>query len=104
LISDELIRCFEEVDILAGPTTPTPAFALGEKLDDPVQMYLNDIYTIAVNLSGSPGISVPCGFVDGLPVGLQLIGPHFGEAAVLNFAHRYQQETDWHRRTPPAVS
>ena len=103
LISDELKRCFEQVDIVAGPTTPTPAFGLGEKTDDPVQMYLNDIYTIAVNLAGTPGVSIPCGFSGKLPVGLQLIGPHFGEATLLNFAHRYQQQTDWHTRTPPPV-
>ena len=100
LIADDFRRCFESVDIIAGPTTPTPAFRLGEKVDDPVQMYLNDIYTIGVNLAGLPGISVPCGFSDDLPVGLQLIGPAFGEQAVLNFAHRYQQQTNWHRMAP----
>jgi len=100
LIADDFRRCFESVDIIAGPTAPTPAFRLGEKVDDPVQMYLNDIYTIGVNLAGLPGASVPCGLVDGLPVGLQLIGPAFGEETVLNFAHRYQQQTDWHRQTP----
>jgi aspartyl-tRNA(Asn)/glutamyl-tRNA(Gln) amidotransferase subunit A len=104
LIADDFARCFEQVDIIAGPTTPTPAFRLGEKVDDPVQMYLNDIYTIGVNLAGLPGASVPCGFVDGLPVGLQLIGPTFGEAAVLNFAHQYQQVTDWHRQVPDLES
>jgi aspartyl-tRNA(Asn)/glutamyl-tRNA(Gln) amidotransferase subunit A len=100
LISDDLQRCFEQVDILAGPTTPTTAFGIGEKVDDPVQMYLNDIYTVSVNLAGLPGISIPCGIVDGLPAGLQLVGPHFAEAAVLNFAHVYQQATDWHQRQP----
>jgi aspartyl-tRNA(Asn)/glutamyl-tRNA(Gln) amidotransferase subunit A len=100
LISDDLQRCFEQVDILAGPTTPTTAFGIGEKVDDPVQMYLNDIYTVSVNLAGLPGISIPCGMVDGLPAGLQLVGPHFAEAAVLNFAHVYQQATDWHQRQP----
>ncbi len=100
LIADDFRRCFESVDIIAGPTTPTPAFRLGEKVDDPVQMYLNDIYTIGVNLAGLPGASVPCGFVEGLPVGLQLIAPAFGEATVLNFAHQYQQRTDWHLRAP----
>jgi len=101
LIAEDFRRCFAEVDLIAGPTAPTPAFRLGEKTDDPVQMYLNDIYTIPVNLAGLPGMSVPCGLSGGLPVGLQLIGPHFGEAALLNFAHAYQQETDWHQRTPP---
>jgi len=100
LIADDFRQAFETVDLIAGPTTPTPAFRLGEKTDDPVQMYLNDIYTIGVNLAGLPGISVPCGFADALPVGLQLIGPHFGEATVLNFAHQYQQATDWHQRVP----
>jgi aspartyl-tRNA(Asn)/glutamyl-tRNA(Gln) amidotransferase subunit A len=100
LIADDFRKCFESVDIIAGPTAPTPAFKLGEKVDDPVQMYLNDIYTIGVNLAGLPGASVPCGFVDGLPVGLQLIGPAFGEETVLNFAHQHQQQTDWHRQAP----
>lgn len=100
LISDDLQSCFEQVDILAGPTTPTTAFKLGAKIDDPVQMYLNDIYTVSVNLAGLPGISIPCGLVDGLPAGLQLVGPHFAEQSVLNFAHLYQRETDWHTRVP----
>ncbi len=103
LIADDFRRCFTDVDIIAGPTAPTPAFRLGEKVDDPVQMYLNDIYTIPVNLAGLPGMSVPCGFSNGLPVGLQLIGPHFGEAALFNFAHAFQRETDWHRKMPPPV-
>jgi aspartyl-tRNA(Asn)/glutamyl-tRNA(Gln) amidotransferase subunit A len=100
LIADDFRQCFESVDIIAGPTAPTPAFGLGEKLDDPVQMYLNDIYTIGVNLAGLPGASVACGFVHGLPVGLQLIAPAFGESRLLNFAHQYQQATDWHERSP----
>ena len=100
LIADDFASVFETVDLVAGPTTPTPAFRLGDKVDDPVQMYLNDIYTIVENLSGLPGISVPCGLADGLPVGLQLIGPHFGDAAVLHAAHRYQQATDWHLAVP----
>ncbi|MGI9307895.1 MAG: Asp-tRNA(Asn)/Glu-tRNA(Gln) amidotransferase subunit GatA [Gammaproteobacteria bacterium] len=100
LISEDFKRCFADVDIIAGPTTPTPAFGIGEKVDDPVQMYLNDIYTIGVNLAGLPGMSVPCGLVNDLPVGLQLIAPHFGEAALLNFGHQYQLQTDWHTRAP----
>ena len=104
LIADDFRRCFESVDIIAGPTTPTPAFKLGEKTEDPVQMYLNDIYTIGVNLAGLPGVSLPCGFSAGLPVGLQLIGPAFGEQIVLNFAHRYQQQTDWHLKAPDCVA
>ena len=103
MIADEFRRCFEQVEVIAGPTAPTAAFRLGEKTDDPVQMYLNDIYTIGANLAGLPGMSVPCGLAGGLPVGLQLVGPHFGEAVLLNFAHQYQQASDWHRRMPPAA-
>jgi aspartyl-tRNA(Asn)/glutamyl-tRNA(Gln) amidotransferase subunit A len=99
-MAEDFRRCFEQVDMVAGPTTPTPAFRLGEKVDDPVQMYLNDIYTIPLNLAGLPGISIPCGMSGALPVGMQLMGPAFGEAAVLNFAHRFQQATDWHKRAP----
>jgi aspartyl-tRNA(Asn)/glutamyl-tRNA(Gln) amidotransferase subunit A len=100
LIAEDFKRCFESVDVIVGPTAPTVAFGLGEKIDDPVQMYLNDIYTIGVNLAGLPGASIPCGFTEGLPVGLQLIGPAFSEATVLNFAHQYQQKTDWHLQAP----
>lgn len=100
LIADDFNRTFAEVDILAGPTTPTPAFPLGQKTEDPVAMYLNDIYTIGANLAGLPALSIPCGMVQGLPVGLQLIGPHLDEARLLNVAHRFQLRTDWHRRTP----
>jgi len=90
--------------VIMGPTSPSTAFKLGEKAADPVQMYLSDIYTIAVNLAGLPGMSIPCGFADGLPVGLQLIGNYFAEARLLNVAHRYQQATDWHRRRPAGVA
>jgi aspartyl-tRNA(Asn)/glutamyl-tRNA(Gln) amidotransferase subunit A len=100
LISRDFARAFGEVDVLAGPTTPTAAFELGAKTSDPVTMYLNDIYTIGANLAGLPAVSVPCGFTGGLPAGLQLIGPHFAEERLLNVAHRYQRETDWHRRVP----
>jgi aspartyl-tRNA(Asn)/glutamyl-tRNA(Gln) amidotransferase subunit A len=100
LITDDFRAAFQEVDLLIGPTTPTPAFDIGAKMDDPVTMYLNDIYTIGANLAGLPGISLPCGFVDGLPMGLQLIGPHFSEAKLLGAAHGFQQATDWHRRSP----
>ncbi|HSC07085.1 MAG TPA: Asp-tRNA(Asn)/Glu-tRNA(Gln) amidotransferase subunit GatA [Steroidobacteraceae bacterium] len=100
LISDDFRHAFEEVDVLIGPTSPTPAFALGAKVDDPITMYLNDIYTIGANLAGLPAISVPCGFVGALPVGMQIIGPVFSEARLLNAAHRYQLETDWHKRIP----
>ncbi len=100
LIAADYAEAFKSVDLIAGPTTPTPAFELGAKTDDPITMYLNDIYTIGANLAGLPGMSVPCGFVDGLPVGLQIIGSHFSEARLLNVAHRYQQVTDWHTRAP----
>ena len=100
LITDDFRAAFEKVDLLIGPTTPTPAFDIGAKIDDPVTMYLNDIYTIGANLAGLPGISVPCGYVDGLPVGLQLIGPHFSEGKLLNAAHQFQQTTEWHRHAP----
>ncbi len=100
LISQEFARAFGEVDLLLGPTTPTPAFELGAKTSDPVTMYLNDIYTIGANLAGLPAISVPCGFSEQLPVGLQLVGPHFSEERLLSAAHGYQRETDWHTKIP----
>ena len=100
LINADFRQAFAQVDVLMGPTTPTPAFGIGEKVDDPVTMYLNDIFTIGANLAGLPAVSVPCGLVDGLPVGLQIIGPHFAESRLLAAAHAYQRETDWHRRAP----
>jgi aspartyl-tRNA(Asn)/glutamyl-tRNA(Gln) amidotransferase subunit A len=100
LIAADFARAFAEVDVLIGPTTPTPAFPLGAKTSDPVTMYLNDIYTIGANLAGVPAMSLPCGFVQGLPVGMQIVAPHFGEARMLNVAHLYQRETDWHARLP----
>lgn len=100
LISNDFRNAFARVDVIAGPTTPTPAFRLGAKTDDPITMYLNDIYTIGANLAGLPGVSVPCGLVSGLPVGLQLVGSHFAEARLLNCAHRYQMTTDWHTACP----
>ncbi len=102
LISQDFKNAFEKVDVIAGPTTPTPAFKLGDKTDDPITMYLNDIYTIGANLAGLPGVSVPCGFVDDLPVGLQLVGPHFAEETILACAHQYQCVSDWHQRCPEA--
>jgi aspartyl-tRNA(Asn)/glutamyl-tRNA(Gln) amidotransferase subunit A len=101
LIAEDFKRAFASVDLLLGPTTPTPAFGIGEKLDDPIAMYLSDIFTIAVNLAGLPAISVPAGFLDGKPVGMQLIGNYFDEAGLLNAAHQYQQVTDWHLKFPP---
>ncbi|MFN2337384.1 MAG: Asp-tRNA(Asn)/Glu-tRNA(Gln) amidotransferase subunit GatA [Gammaproteobacteria bacterium] len=99
LIREDFLQAFEQVDVIMGPTAPGTAFRLGEK-SDPVSMYLSDIYTIATNLAGLPGMSIPAGFVNGLPVGLQLIGHYFAEARLLNAAHQYQQVTDWHRRLP----
>lgn len=100
LISEDYRRAFESVDLIFGPTSPTTAFRIGEKADDPISMYLSDTYTIAVNLAGLPGMSIPAGFVDGLPAGLQIIGNYFEEARMLNAAHRFQQVTDWHSRIP----
>ena len=100
LIADDFSKAFNDVDVIAGPTAPSPAFKLGDKVDDPITMYLNDIYTIGANLAGLPGISVPCGFVDDLPVGLHLVGAHFGEETLLRCAHQYQQQTDWHQACP----
>lgn len=109
LICEDFVQAFKQVDVILSPTSPTPAFKLGEKTSDPISMYLSDIYTIAVNLAGLPGISIPAGFVSnpdlehpgaGLPIGLQLIGNLFGEAKLLNVAHHYQKVTDWHTRMP----
>jgi aspartyl-tRNA(Asn)/glutamyl-tRNA(Gln) amidotransferase subunit A len=101
LIADDFARAFESCDVILGPTSPTTAFKIGAKTDDPVAMYLSDIYTISVNLAGLPGMSIPAGFdSQGLPVGLQIVGKYFDEARLLNVAHRYQQATDWHRRVP----
>jgi aspartyl-tRNA(Asn)/glutamyl-tRNA(Gln) amidotransferase subunit A len=104
LIAQDFVEAFKQCDMIMGPTAPTTAFNLGEKSDDPVQMYLSDIYTIAVNLAGLPGMSIPCGFgADGLPVGLQIIGNYFAEAEMLNVAHQYQLATDWHLRMPKEI-
>ncbi len=101
LIAQDFADAFKQCDVIMGPTSPSTAFRLGEKNDDPVQMYLSDIYTIAVNLAGLPGMSVPCGFdSNGMPAGLQIIGNYFEEARMLNIAHQYQLATDWHSRSP----
>ncbi len=101
LIAQDFVEAFKQCDVIMGPTSPSTAFKLGEKGDDPVQMYLSDIYTIAVNLAGLPGMSIPCGFGDNnMPVGLQIIGNYFEEARMLNVAHQYQLATDWHSRAP----
>jgi aspartyl-tRNA(Asn)/glutamyl-tRNA(Gln) amidotransferase subunit A len=102
LIARDFAEAFKRCDVIMGPTSPTTAFKLGEKMGDPVQMYLNDIYTIPANLAGLPGMSVPCGLDEkGLPVGLQIVGGHFAEAKMLGLAHQYQLATDWHLRIPP---
>ncbi|HTY92867.1 MAG TPA: Asp-tRNA(Asn)/Glu-tRNA(Gln) amidotransferase subunit GatA [Steroidobacteraceae bacterium] len=101
LIADDFAQAFAQVDVLMGPTTPEVAFELGSKTADPITMYLNDIYTIGANLAGLPAMSIPCGFVQQLPVGLQIIGRHFAEERLLSAAHAYQRETDWHTRVPP---
>jgi len=100
LIADDFKKAFADVDVIAGPTSPTPAFRLGDKVDDPITMYLNDIYTIGANLAGLPGMSIPCGFVDELPVGLHLVSAHFAEETLLRCAHQYQQHTDYHMACP----
>jgi len=100
LITQDFERAFELCDVIAGPTTPTAAFEIGAKTADPISMYLNDIYTISVNLSGLPALSVPAGFTGDLPAGLQLIGPYFSESRLLNIGHRFQMDTEWHRRIP----
>jgi len=101
LIRDDFLKAFEQVDLIASPTSPTPAFRLGEKSGDPLQMYLSDIYTISCNLAGICGLSLPCGFSEkGLPIGLQLLGQPFGEAQLLQAAHAYEQVTDWHLKKP----
>jgi aspartyl-tRNA(Asn)/glutamyl-tRNA(Gln) amidotransferase subunit A len=105
LIADGFQRAYRQCDLILGPTAPTAAFKLGAKTADPVQMYLNDIFTVAGNLTGAPAISIPCGFDrNGLPIGLQLQGNYFAEGLILNAAHRFQQATDWHRREPADIA
>ena len=104
LIAQDFVEAFKQCDVIMGPTSPTTAFNLGEKGDDPVQMYLSDIYTIAVNLAGLPGMSIPAGFgTNNMPVGLQIIGNYFTETQMLNVAHQYQLATDWHNRAPQDI-
>lgn len=101
LIKRDFERAFEQVDVIAAPTAPHTAFKIGEKVNDPLQMYLEDVFTLPASLAGVPGLSLPCGFDNaGLPIGLQLIGPSFGESNVLRVAHAYEQSTDWHHRSP----
>ncbi|WP_324780119.1 Asp-tRNA(Asn)/Glu-tRNA(Gln) amidotransferase subunit GatA [Thiobacillus sedimenti] len=104
LIAHDFAEAFKACDVILGPTAPGTAFKLGEKSDDPVEMYLNDLYTIPANLAGLPGMSLPCGFDSkGLPIGLQLVGDYFSEAKMLNVAHQYQRVTDWHARRPEGL-
>ncbi|MEO9910953.1 MAG: amidase family protein, partial [Lentilitoribacter sp.] len=100
LIKQDFVSALEEVDVIMGPVAPTTAFELGSKTSDPVAMYLEDIYTLSVNLAGIPAMSVPAGFSEKMPVGLQIMGNYFSEAKLLNIAHQYQQVTDWHTQTP----
>jgi len=100
LIKNDFVSAFQEVDVILGPTTPNLAWKLGEKNNDPVSAYLEDIYTITANLAGIPGLSMPAGFIDGLPVGVQLLAPYFQEGRLLNVAHQYQQATEWHKQAP----
>jgi aspartyl-tRNA(Asn)/glutamyl-tRNA(Gln) amidotransferase subunit A len=104
LIADDFAAAFKQCDVIVGPTAPTVAFKIGAKAADPVQMYLNDIYTIPANLAGLPAMSIPCGFgKDDLPVGLHIVGNYFSEAKMLNLAHQYQKATDWHQREPAGI-
>jgi len=100
LISEDFKKALSEVDVIMGPVTPSTAFGIGEKIGNPIEMYLSDIYTIAINLAGLPAMSVPAGFAEGMPVGLQIIGNYFAEDRLLSIAHQYQQVTDWHTYTP----
>ena len=101
LIKDDFDRTFQQVDVIATPTTPTTAFKIGAKIDDPLEMYLADVFTLSMNLAGICGVSLPCGFdQQGLPIGLQLMGPAFGEEAVFRVAHAYEAATIWHRQRP----
>ncbi|HOY71289.1 MAG TPA: Asp-tRNA(Asn)/Glu-tRNA(Gln) amidotransferase subunit GatA [Methylotenera sp.] len=104
LIAQDFVEAFKQCDVIMGPAAPSTAFKAGEKVDDPVAMYLQDIYTISTNLAGLPGMSVPAGFSNGLPVGLQIIGNYFDEARMLNVAHQYQQVTDWHVQMPEGLA
>ncbi len=100
IIAQDFTDAFKDVDVILGPTTPNTAFKIGAKNDDIISMYLNDIYTVAINLAGLPAVSIPAGFTEGMPVGMQLIGNHFTESKLLNIAHKYQQVTDWHQQIP----
>lgn len=104
LIKNDYAAAFEEVDVILSPTTPSPAFACGDKTGDPVQMYLEDIFTITTNLAGLPGLSLPAGMIDGLPIGMQLTGNYFDEGRILNVAHQFQLQSDWHKHAPSNIN
>jgi len=105
LIRGDFTTAFEKCDCIIMPVAPTTAFKIGEKVNDPLQMYLSDIYTIAANLAGIPGISIPCGFDDkGLPIGLQIMAPAFAEEQLLRAARMYEAQTDWHKKKPPLIN
>jgi len=103
LIKEDFLRVFNKVDILASPTMPIPAFKIGERMSDPLSLYMADVFTVPINLAGVPAISVPCGFAGNLPIGLQLIGRHFGEHVVLKVAHAFEEATPYHLRRPRGV-
>jgi aspartyl-tRNA(Asn)/glutamyl-tRNA(Gln) amidotransferase subunit A len=103
LIKNDFVAAFKDVDVIMSPVAPSPAFKFGEKSKDPVSMYLEDIFTLATNLAGLPGMSVPAGMINDLPVGLQLIGNYFDESRLLNCAHQFQNATDWHTKTPTGL-
>jgi aspartyl-tRNA(Asn)/glutamyl-tRNA(Gln) amidotransferase subunit A len=103
LIKDDFLRAFKEVDLVAGPTMPIPAFRIGERINDPLSLYLADVFTVPINLAGVPAISVPCGFAGRLPIGLQLIGRHFDEATVLRAAQAFEKNTSFHETRPEVV-
>ena len=100
LIAKDFENAFKHVDLIIGPTTPDKAFKIGEKMNDPIAMYLSDVYTVSTNLAGLPAMSIPMGFKDKMPLGLQIIGKHFDEKNILKLSHLYQRETDWHEMEP----
>jgi aspartyl-tRNA(Asn)/glutamyl-tRNA(Gln) amidotransferase subunit A len=103
IIANDFKTAFKEIDVIIGPTAPGAAFKIGEKTKDPISMYLSDTYTIGANLAGLPAMSLPSGFIDNLPAGIQLIGNYFAESKILNFAHKFQQVTDWHKKMPANI-
>jgi aspartyl-tRNA(Asn)/glutamyl-tRNA(Gln) amidotransferase subunit A len=105
LIKSDFDVAYEQVDVIVAPTSPTTAFRIGEKADDPLQMYLSDVFTLSMNLAGNCGLSLPCGFdAKGLPIGLQIMGPPLGEEQVLRAAYAYERATEWHKQKPPLLS